>query len=108
MKQEKPISDFATFARVVQGDIFPLLEEYCYEDYTRLENIMGTGLIDAKAQIIHHELFDVSQQADLVQALLMPCPEITTSSQAAAAEVQQEAISEDEENDDNEDDGQGL
>ncbi|MBI3732781.1 MAG: AAA family ATPase [Chloroflexi bacterium] len=31
-KQGRPIGDFVTLARVVQDDIVPLLEEYCYED----------------------------------------------------------------------------
>jgi 5-methylcytosine-specific restriction enzyme B len=106
MKQGLPIADFATFARVVQEDILPLLEEYCYEDYHRLEQILGTGLVDAKAQTIHHELFDLSQQDNLVQALIQPCPEITTTNQAAAAEAQQEMMSKEEEEHD-ESEGRG-
>jgi 5-methylcytosine-specific restriction protein B len=97
MKRGQPLSDFATFARVVQEDILPLLEEYCYEDYTRLEKILDTGLVDAKTQTIRHELFDLSQQDNLVQAVLKPCPDITTTNQAAAAEVQREMASEEEE-----------
>jgi 5-methylcytosine-specific restriction protein B len=97
MKRGQPLSDFATFARVVQEDILPLLEEYCYEDYTRLERILDTGLVDAKTQTIRHELFDLSQQDNLVQALLKPCPDITTTNLAAAAEVQREMVSEEEE-----------
>ncbi|HVB25760.1 MAG TPA: AAA family ATPase [Ktedonobacteraceae bacterium] len=50
LEGEHPIKDFTTFARVVQEDIFPLLEEYCYEDYTKLENILGSKLVDSKKQ----------------------------------------------------------
>jgi len=103
MEQGRPIADFATLARVVQEDILPLLEEYCYEDYIKLEQIMGSGLVDAKAQVIRHSLFDPSQQANLVQALLAPCPEVTTSAQAVAAGEQLEAIQEDESGDDGDD-----
>ena len=94
MEKGHPIADFTTFARVVQDDLLPLLEEYCYEDYLKLEHIMGPGLIDAKEQAIRTELFDPAQQTNLVQALLAPCPEITTSARAVAAEEQLEAISE--------------
>lgn len=64
---------------------------------------MGSGLVDAKAQVIRHSLFDPSQQENLVQALLAPCPEVTTSAQAVAAEEQQEAIQEDESSDNGDD-----
>jgi len=104
MEKGQPIADFTTLARVVQEDLLPLLEEYCYEDYNKLEQIMGSGLIDAKAQIIRHDLFELSQQANLVQALLAPCPEVTTSAQAAAAEEQQEAIYEDDTDENGNDD----
>ncbi len=83
-----PIADMAIFARVIREDVLPLLEEYCYEDYTKLEKILGSGLVDVKNQKIHHDLFDPSQQANLIQALLAPSPDITTSTQALAAEAQ--------------------
>ncbi len=62
MEKGQPIRSFPLFARVIQEDILPLLEEYCYGDYIRLEKIIGSGLIDTKAQIICHELFDPSQR----------------------------------------------
>ncbi|GCE23610.1 AAA family ATPase [Dictyobacter kobayashii] len=99
MEKGLPIEDLAILARVIQDDILPLLEEYCYEDYARLEKIMGSGLIDAKAQVVRHELFEPAQQDGLVQALLAPSPEILTSAQAIAIEEQQAALNEAEEND---------
>jgi 5-methylcytosine-specific restriction protein B len=82
----KPVSNFARFSRVVQEDIIPLLEEYCYEDYTALEKILGKGLVNIVTQEIKHDLFDPARQDELVQALLAPSPEITTSLQAAVTE----------------------
>jgi hypothetical protein len=41
-----------------------------------------------KNQKIHHDLFEPSQQANLIQALLASSPDITTSTQAMAAEAQ--------------------
>ena len=77
-----PIADFAHLSRAVQEDILPLLEEYCYEDYGKLEKILGTDLVDVRNQQIRHELFVPSNWNELVLALLAPCPEITTSIQA--------------------------
>jgi len=89
----KPIASFARFARIVQEDIIPLLEEYCYEDYDTLESILGRGLVDVQSQTINHDLFDPARQDELVQALLASSPEITTSLQAA---VSDQALEEDE------------
>jgi 5-methylcytosine-specific restriction protein B len=101
LEKGQPIADFATFTQVLQDDILPLLEEYCYEDYIKLEKIMGSDLVDAKEQKIRREMFDSSQQANLVQALLAPCDDITTSAQAIAAEVKAiEAQSDEESGDD--------
>lgn len=81
------ISEFSRFARVVQDDIVPLLEEYCYEDYSALERILGKSLVDVSNLRIRHDLFSPSREKDLVQALLEPCPDIVTSSKAVAFEA---------------------
>ncbi|HJT57365.1 MAG TPA: AAA family ATPase [Ktedonobacteraceae bacterium] len=98
LEKERPIGDFAAFARVLQEDILPLLEEYCYEDFTTLEKILGTSLIDVQNQQVHHELFDLSNRNLLAQALLAPDPDITTSAQALSSEAQ--AVDDDEVEDD--------
>lgn len=76
---EKPISEWARFARVIREDIIPLLQEYCYEDYNALGEILGTALVDVETQQIRHELFDPKQQDKLVQALLAIDSDIITS-----------------------------
>jgi 5-methylcytosine-specific restriction protein B len=90
-----PLTDFTRFTRVLQDDIIPLLEEYCYEDYDALEKILGKGLVDREKQKINHELFEPSHRDDLIQALLEPSPEITTTS-AAVQQDQTEIIEEEE------------
>ena len=85
----------------MQEDILPLLEEYCYEDYTTLEKIIGSSLIDEQKQQVRHELFDLSNRNLLVQALLAPAPEITTSVQALSSEAQAVDEDVDEDVDDN-------
>lgn len=88
MDGSKPVSDFARFARIVQDDIIPLLEEYCYEDYDALDKILGAGLVDRMNQRIKHELFDPARRQDLVAALLEPTPDISTSLSATEAEAE--------------------
>lgn len=88
---DKPVADFARFARIVQDDILPLLEEYCYEDYDALEKILGPALVDRTNQRIRHELFDPPRQEELIAALLAPAPDIATSLSATAVEAEPSA-----------------
>lgn len=98
LERGRPISDFSMFARVLQDDIVPLLEEYCYEDYHKLEQVLGKDLVDKETQQVRYELFDPAQQANLAQALLAANPDITTSSRAVRAEkLAEEAEAEQEE-----------
>jgi 5-methylcytosine-specific restriction enzyme B len=97
LEKGRPVGDFATFTKILQEDILPLLEEYCYEDYVTLEKILGPGMVDSKQQHIRQELFDQTNRDLLIQALLAPAPEITTSQQAISSEAK--AVEEDEEAD---------
>lgn len=81
-----PLKDLASLKRAFRDDIIPLLEEYCYEDYTTLATILGNLLVDSSEQRICHELFNDGQESDLIQALLAPCPEISASSEAVSSE----------------------
>ena len=80
----KPVTDYARFVRILADDIIPLVEEYCYEDYGALTQILGAGLVDEARQRIREELFVSARREELVQALLAPSPEIVTSPNAAA------------------------
>jgi 5-methylcytosine-specific restriction protein B len=97
LEHERPIGDLATFAKVLQEDILPLLEEYCYEDYAILEKILGSSLVDVQGQRIREELFEPSNRSLLVQALLAPTPDLMTSATAlsSAAEAVEEEGEED-------------
>lgn len=86
MHTGSPLKDFASLKRALRDDIIPLLEEYCYEDYTTLATILGDQLVDSTAQRICRELFDDGQESDLIQALLAPCPEISASSEAVSSD----------------------
>lgn len=78
----KPVTDFARFSRVVAEDIIPLLEEYCYEDYGALLEILGGDMVDGVRQRVRDELFLPARRADLIQALLAPTPELSTTIEA--------------------------
>lgn len=95
LEDGRPIIDFARLSRVVQEDLVPLLEEYCYEDYGALEKILGTGLVDARGQRVRHEVFEPMRQDQLRAALLQPCPEIETSAAAVSAAAAVERDDED-------------
>jgi 5-methylcytosine-specific restriction protein B len=86
MESGRPVTDFARFTRILAEDIFPLLEEYCYENYSMLRELLGQALVDEEKQRIRDELFEPERRDDLIQALLAPFPEIVTSSAAVAAE----------------------
>ncbi len=81
LENGRPITDFDRFARVVQEDIIPLLEEYCYEDYHALALILGEALVDTQRQRIRHELFGSGRQDALIAALLAPSPDLLASAQ---------------------------
>jgi len=100
MEKDRPITEFARFAQVLQDEIIPLLEEYCYEDYSALADILGNGLVDKANQVLRRDLFEDSHRADLIQALLEPYPEIATSRQAVASETRAEESAEEAEADD--------
>lgn len=78
LESGKPLSDFAKFARVIREDIIPLLEEYCYEDYAALRQILGDTLVDEQNQLIRQDLFEAGREQDLIGALLKLTPDLMT------------------------------
>jgi len=82
----RPVANIDRFARVLREEILPLLEEYCYEDYSRLEKILGSDLVDVHDQSFRFTLFEPESRDDLIRALLAPYPELSASPQAIAAE----------------------
>jgi 5-methylcytosine-specific restriction protein B len=97
LEREAPIRDFHRFARVVQEEIVPLLEEYCYEDWAALERILGKGLVDAQERRVRHERFAPGEEATVVQALLALDTQMLATAPAVAADVSRsETLSQDE------------
>jgi 5-methylcytosine-specific restriction protein B len=96
MQGGSPIRDLATLKRAIRDDIVPLLEEYCYEDFDAMINILGDQLVDSKEERICYELFDEGQEHAFRQALLTPFAEITTTSEAISSKDLQSDSEEDE------------
>ena len=101
MQSGSPIKEIAPLKRAIRDDIIPLLEEYCYEDYGTLGQILGEDIVDVPLQRIRHELFDDGQEDVLVQGLMAAFPEISTSSEA----ISSDESSVDEEPEEDEDNG---
>lgn len=91
MRDGKPLADLSTLAHVVQQDLIPLLEEYCYEDCATLRKLLGKALVDVARHRVRHELFERPVGAALTDALLSPCPDLTTMATVVAAAGQDEA-----------------
>lgn len=72
-------------AAVLRDDIVPLLEEYAYDDFSQLAEMLGPALVDLGAQRIRRELLDSGRSADMVAALLRP--ELATATAAVMTEA---------------------
>lgn len=66
---QQPIVSVAEFARVLRDDIIPLLEEYCYDDFATLEQILGKALVDAEGGRIKESIFEAHQDDAFLQAI---------------------------------------
>lgn len=95
MHAGKTVSKFSLFAKIVQNDIIPLLEEYCYENYDILQRLLGSSIVDVSSWRICHEIFESQDQAALATALLSSCPDIAASISAIEA-AEELSIEEDE------------
>ncbi|MEW6546393.1 MAG: AAA family ATPase [Bacillota bacterium] len=84
----RPVTTFEQLVRVLRDDILPLLQEYCYEDYATLENILGNRLVDLPRQRFREELFDPNRKEELLEALRAIAPDIITSPEAIRAEAE--------------------
>ncbi len=67
MADGRPIQDAEGIAAVLQDEIWPLLQEYCYEDPDALTGILG-GLVNGAGEL-RRELFEPARRAELTAAL---------------------------------------
>ena len=100
-----PISSIEQLAAVLRDDIVPLLEEYAYEDFGQLAEVLGRGLIDETAQRVRAELFEAGRGEELIAALSRP--EIVTAAAAVASPAQDSDLLDDEDLENDADEGSG-
>jgi 5-methylcytosine-specific restriction protein B len=98
----RPIVDIHQLTMILQEDILPLLEEYCYDNWDTLEQILGKQFVDVNEKRFRTDLLAPDRQDDLVLAMLEPDPTISASAIAVAAEAAVE-LDADTENEDEED-----
>jgi 5-methylcytosine-specific restriction protein B len=103
---ESPVQDAGRFVQVLRDDIIPLLQEYCYEDFGSLAEILGSEIVQADQQRIDESLFEPERRDDLIAALLAAAEGITATTTATDADATTEHIEdiEDDEDDEDEDD----
>ena len=63
------ITSVVEFSRILRDDIIPLLEEYCYDDFEMLKEILGPDLIDTDRGRVRQELFDAGREDDLIKSV---------------------------------------
>ena len=63
----EPIDDPREFARVMRYEVVPLLQEYCYDDFKRMEVYLGAEIVDVRRRQLREELFEAPER--LVDAL---------------------------------------
>ncbi len=95
MEKGHPIKDFDKFRKVIQEDVIPLIEEYCYGDYVTVAKIIGSSFVDTAKQVINHDIFKTANKSGLISALLEPKPEIATSASVKSEEEDEDADPED-------------
>jgi 5-methylcytosine-specific restriction enzyme B len=88
LENGQPISSFSKFVRVIQDDIIPLLEEYCYEDYGTLIKILGKSFVDEINQRINTDLFEPAKKDELIQALKSIDPNLDSSPPALLSDAE--------------------
>ena len=55
MEDGEPLADAEEFARRFRQEILPLLQEYCYDDYSALASYLGEKIVDRENKTLNHE-----------------------------------------------------
>ena len=65
MKNEKPIQNEEQLLAAVRDEILPLLQEYCYDDYYTLKEILGAKIVKKDKGGFEPEIF-TSRGSDII------------------------------------------
>jgi 5-methylcytosine-specific restriction enzyme B len=64
----QPVTDPDQFAQRFHQEILPVLQEYCYDDFSALTNYLGSTLVDAEEQQFNGDL--LNDPNELIAALI--------------------------------------
>jgi len=67
MEGSSVIKDGDEFARRFRQEVLPLLQEYCYDDYSKLAEFIGPDIVDVESQAVDAEV--ISDPTRLIEAL---------------------------------------
>jgi 5-methylcytosine-specific restriction protein B len=65
MAASRPLQTKEELHLVMRDDVIPLLAEYCFENYSALGDILGSGIVDSGAQSLHTAVMDNPDQLHL-------------------------------------------
>ncbi|MBK8905451.1 MAG: hypothetical protein IPM53_29985 [Anaerolineaceae bacterium] len=64
---EMPVSEPEEFGRRFRQEILPLLQDYCYDDYTELAHYLGDQIINSREGTLNMEI--LADDDRLIEAL---------------------------------------
>lgn len=70
MKNEKPINKKEQLVAIMQDKIIPLLQEYCYDDYTTFKKIIGSRYINSSKSNFINDLLSPQGQDLIIKTML--------------------------------------
>ena len=73
MENGAPVKDAAELINCLKDKILPLLQEYCYDDYRKLANILGDTLVDRERKLFNMHLFHEKGREKLLELLREMC-----------------------------------
>lgn len=73
MESGKPVKDATGLLNRLKDEILPLLQEYCYDDYHKLANILGHTLVDTEKKLFNMRLFQEKGRERFLELLREIC-----------------------------------
>ncbi len=77
MEGEEAVGDAEEFARRFRQDILPLLQEYCYDDYATLAELVGTEVVDTESFCVNGDVTTDPQKLLAALQKVVSSPEDT-------------------------------
>ncbi|MFW6029642.1 MAG: McrB family protein [Halanaerobiales bacterium] len=69
MKNGKPIKNEEQLIACVKDEILPLLQEYCYDDYSTLEDILGSKIVNVQKGGFNQQIFSSSGNKLIINSM---------------------------------------